>query len=432
MATFATTRLGVTRWTSNQDTLTRAQMDNSHRALEGKGVRYEQGTSRPTASAAYEGAFYWHTSNQVLDYCNGTTWEEVRSIDGSAYGSPSALVVGQVPEDGTSDLGARSDHVHGLFGFGASATSVGTSLSEGVASTISRSDHAHDIAVGGIDSSTLFAAGVVDSAAIGSQEVGTSELEDDSVTSDKFGPGAVDTTALGDDEVTSSKFATGAVDSTAIGAGEVGTSEIDSSITAGGTPSFLGFASSDPGSNDVWAKSDHTHSATTTSPIGLDKDFSEGVFSSKARSDHVHSSLRYNEYSSYSTNFLSYDTVTGYSGAELIGTPQRIGFCFFDKGWTNVRLLAWASVRAEVYAEPDQTMQVNSRLSIEGLSNGPNAQSGAMLYSEDNRRIGYSTPVFEVVGDIPSGTFLWLEAYKYLNGDGRALHYSISYIAIQL
>ena len=54
--------------------------------------------------------------------------------------------------------------------------SVGTTPAAGTGNTGSRADHVHEIGTGAIDGATMFAAGVVNQAAIGANAVGASEL----------------------------------------------------------------------------------------------------------------------------------------------------------------------------------------------------------------------------------------------------------------
>ena len=55
---------------------------------------------------------------------------------------------------------------------------VGTTASPGTGTTASKYDHVHVLGAGCINASNLFAAGVVDAAAIGDDAVGAAELSD--------------------------------------------------------------------------------------------------------------------------------------------------------------------------------------------------------------------------------------------------------------
>lgn len=131
------------------------------------------------------------------------------------------------------DLEAR--HQFGAaLGTPSAAAAIGTSASAGTGDDPAREDHVHVIGTGAINSAGMFAAGVVDSAAIatdavGSAEiaadavgateiaagaVGAGELATDAVTAAKILAGAVETAKLADDAVTAAKLADGAVDAT--------------------------------------------------------------------------------------------------------------------------------------------------------------------------------------------------------------------------
>jgi len=55
--------------------------------------------------------------------------------------------------------------------------SVGTTASAGTGTAAAREDHVHDLGVGCIDASDLFASGVVDSTAIGTDAVGSEHIK---------------------------------------------------------------------------------------------------------------------------------------------------------------------------------------------------------------------------------------------------------------
>lgn len=65
----------------------------------------------------------------------------------------------------------------------AAPVAIGTALAEGASTQLARASHVHTVGVGAINNSNMFAAGVVDSAAIGADQVGTSEIAPLSVTS---------------------------------------------------------------------------------------------------------------------------------------------------------------------------------------------------------------------------------------------------------
>lgn len=86
------------------------------------------------------------------------------------------------------DIAAR--HTYGAaLGTRPVPVSVGTANLAGSGSNPAAGDHQHDLGAGVIDSASLFAAGVVDQAAIGPNAVGTSELIDANVTQAKLANG---------------------------------------------------------------------------------------------------------------------------------------------------------------------------------------------------------------------------------------------------
>src|SRR5262245_46044016 len=70
---------------------------------------------------------------------------------------------------GTATTISRSDHQHQATC--GTPSSVGTANAEGSGATLARNDHVHDIANGAIDAAALFAAGVVDTTALGAGAV---------------------------------------------------------------------------------------------------------------------------------------------------------------------------------------------------------------------------------------------------------------------
>jgi hypothetical protein len=114
------------------------------------------------------------------------------------------------------DVEAR--HTFGAaYGTPVTPSSVGTAAATGSGNNPAREDHVHDLGVGSIDAANLFAAGVVDAAAIGTGAVGSAELGTDSVIAGKIADGAIDAAAL---------FAAGVVDAAAIATNAVGSAEL--------------------------------------------------------------------------------------------------------------------------------------------------------------------------------------------------------------
>lgn len=130
-----------------------------------------------------------------------------RHVLGTSIPTTATLPTTITPDDsgsvGAANSVARSDHRHAITT--ATAIAVTTALAEGSAATFSRSDHAHTIGTGAINSAGMFAAGVVDAAAIATDGVGSAEIA----------AGAVGSSELGALAVIAGKIATGGVSTTA-------------------------------------------------------------------------------------------------------------------------------------------------------------------------------------------------------------------------
>lgn len=99
--------------------------------------------------------------------------------------------------DGTRhDLTAR--HSAGSVVPTAAPVAIGTGLAEGAGTSLARSTHVHVVGTGAIDNANMFAAGVVDAAAIGADQVGTSEIAPVSVTSAELANDSVINTKIAD------------------------------------------------------------------------------------------------------------------------------------------------------------------------------------------------------------------------------------------
>lgn len=198
-------------------------------------ARGYDGTSAQShsASASCELAFDAVALNLVVDHVDDTEADphstkllndtrhdvEARHTFGGAYGTPAtptALTPDIAGSAGSGNNPAREDHVHNVPADVPVAT--GTALSEGAGSSFARNNHVHTIGAGSINSSSMFAAGVVDAAAIATDGVGTAEiaalavgsaeLAANAVIAGKVADGAVDTTAkLADGIVTLLKMA---------------------------------------------------------------------------------------------------------------------------------------------------------------------------------------------------------------------------------
>lgn len=235
MSVTTTTRLGVTQWSAGTDPYNRAQLNSSFASLEGKAAGFLQGTVRPAAAPANQGYLFFNTSGNALSYSDGAAWWEIVAGNGN-FGSPIALTIGATASDGVATTAARADHRHAGPGFG-TAVSIGTTNTAGTGETVARANHQHVIGVGAINSSDMFAPGILGSASIENGSITTGKLADLSVTTDKIANGAVtagkmDTLAVAtgtiqDLAVTDAKIATG------ISGSKVGSGIAAGNITTG-------------------------------------------------------------------------------------------------------------------------------------------------------------------------------------------------------
>jgi hypothetical protein len=121
-----------------------------------------------------------------------TTTRHVFGVGATALGVPGTPTTITPDDSGNAGSGsrpAREDHRHAVTT--ATAVAVTTALGEGSAATFSRSDHAHTIGVGAISAANMFAAGVVDAAAIATDGVGSAEIAAGAVGSGELGAAAV-------------------------------------------------------------------------------------------------------------------------------------------------------------------------------------------------------------------------------------------------
>lgn len=416
MTVSTTTRLNLTRWTSNSDAFTRNQMDNSHVALENKVTAYLQGAVRPAASAAYLGTLFWDTGTSTLSYCDGTTWTGLVAGSGG-WGSPTTLAVGNSPVDGVLTTASRSDHRHGMPAFGSVAL-VGTGIAPGTSALPIRSDHVHKLGVGAISDTGQFMADVVDGAAIGALAVGTSELAPNAVTPSALASGAVNNAALATNAVAQTHMQDNSVGAAEILTGAVGTSELGSvygSTITGVNPDYPGTA----GVDSLIARSDHVHPTDVHFPstfIGVAN--ADGVYSLIARSDHVHAvesiqpigikMQNLNRYAGSST------LTTVFSGSSVSSS--------LPTGWGSAELYGWAVVEAEVLTG---SPQIEAYLKVQAV-NGPTYQSGVIGAGDQ----GYCTPVGAFA--VASGTVgigLWT---RVTAGTATLIGSGIGYIMVRI
>ena len=114
MTVTTTTRLGLTRWSQDEDPFTRSQMDASHSALETNAAKFTSGTSLPTPSSASARSLFYKTDTGVMYFFNGTdntgSWVAFTGFGGT----PSSLTFGGSNSAGSSSFAARVDHTHAV------------------------------------------------------------------------------------------------------------------------------------------------------------------------------------------------------------------------------------------------------------------------------------------------------------------------------
>lgn len=123
-----------------------------------------------------------HAASATVELCLDAVWlQEINEH----YNDTTLDHHTQYLTTGRHDVTAR--HVFGsAFATPSAPPSIGTSNSAGAAAGPARSDHTHEIGSGAIDGSAMFAAGVVNSAAIADLNVTTAKIADDAVTAGKI------------------------------------------------------------------------------------------------------------------------------------------------------------------------------------------------------------------------------------------------------
>jgi len=165
MTVSTTTRLGIYRWDSANDSFTRLHLDTSHANLESKAAGFSTGT-RATAAAAYAGFFHFG-SGETLSYCNGTAWFDI-----GKSGTAVAL-------DGTLSSGSGTD--------------------------LALANHKHSIAENTI---TL--------AMMTTNSVGTDEIAEGAVGISELATGAVTDLKLATSGLSATRVTTGTLDCSAV------------------------------------------------------------------------------------------------------------------------------------------------------------------------------------------------------------------------
>lgn len=202
MAVTRTNRFKLHRWDSGSDPINRAQSDLDNLQIETLGAIFREGAdaSKGVASdVANVKSFYNATDTNILYYSNGTSWLPLNDYAEAA--DIIAITIGASAAAGTSTEIARADHTHAFAASGTAPASVATTASVGVSTAPARSDHVHAIGTGAINASSMFSAGIVDTAALGTNSVTTVKITDLNVTTAK----------IADANITAAKIGTGAV-----------------------------------------------------------------------------------------------------------------------------------------------------------------------------------------------------------------------------
>lgn len=111
MAKIVGTRLGLITYSDPQDTRPGRLEYNAERVLlEQNVVVGGQGTNGARPTAGRGKAAYWNTERNVLQWDDGTGWQDVSTVGGG--GTPQNIRTTGTGTEGSSARGARADHTH--------------------------------------------------------------------------------------------------------------------------------------------------------------------------------------------------------------------------------------------------------------------------------------------------------------------------------
>ena len=158
MTTGITTRIGLTTWSSGDDPLGRAQLQQDNLSLDNLVAIFRTGATgaKPVAGeAAHAKTFFYDTTTGVLSYNDGSAW---RTLDDKAESADAyTLVAGSISTpQGSSTRLARADHKHATT-TGAASSITGTN-SEGTSTSLARADHNHALGTAVIGATQIAAA----------------------------------------------------------------------------------------------------------------------------------------------------------------------------------------------------------------------------------------------------------------------------------
>lgn len=129
MAITTTPRFSLTRWSSDEDELTRVQFDGTHAAIDATAAKFLVGTgSPPTGAAQYVGAFFYNTSTAVLWFYTGSV------TSGGVFTSGSWVKINEIAKTrvDTAVTGGPGVYYNGT-GSGGGAITYGTAAPSGTA-----------------------------------------------------------------------------------------------------------------------------------------------------------------------------------------------------------------------------------------------------------------------------------------------------------
>ena len=238
MAVTTTPRFELVRWSSDDDELTRTQLDTSHTNIDQTAAKFIVGTGVPTftPAAVYVGAFYYDTAAFVLYFYTGSVttsgaftpgaWERINEMASTV----SSMSAGSTSVVGTSRLAARADHVHALSRGTTSPQAIGTTASIGLSGNVSDAGHVHVLGSGSVNTDAILANNVVT----------TSKIANDAVTSDKLADStsvdasrAVTTDHIRNSAITTEKINNSAVTADKVANASLTKSKINTSVSGG-------------------------------------------------------------------------------------------------------------------------------------------------------------------------------------------------------
>jgi hypothetical protein len=222
MTVSITPRFELVRWSSDEDELTRVQLDTSHSNIDQTAAKFLVGSGVPnfTPAAVYVGAFYYDVTAFILYFYTGSVttsgeftagnWEKINEMATTV----TSMSAGSTSTVGTSRLAARADHVHALSRGTTNPQPIGTTAAIGSSGNVSDAGHVHVLEAGSVNADSILANNVVITAKIANDAVTADKLADSAsvdssraVTSDHIRNSAVTTVKINNSAVTADKVA---------------------------------------------------------------------------------------------------------------------------------------------------------------------------------------------------------------------------------